>query len=80
MSDLLVQLQDKIAQYPTWMVAGVIGFVVVVIVVLLWKAMRIAIMALIVAALIAGGWFVWDRVSQPHATAPAPAPAEPKGR
>jgi hypothetical protein len=89
MSDTLVQLQDWIAQFPSWMVAGGIGFVVVVVAIVFWKAMKIAVTALIVAVVVAVGWYVWENVSGPeepepeptmspmHLTEPAPLPPAP---
>jgi hypothetical protein len=89
MSDTLVQLQDWIAQFPSWMVAGGVGFVVVVVAIVFWKAMKIAVTALIVAVVVAVGWYVWENVSgheepepEPtmapmHLTEPAPLPPPP---
>ena len=65
MNDLLVWLQEQARQYPTWAVAGAIGFAVVIFVVLLWKALRIMIVALVIAVLVAIGWYVWERFSAP---------------
>jgi hypothetical protein len=86
-SDLLVRLQEFVSQYPSWMVAGAVGFAVVIIAVLLWKAMRVVVTALIVAVLVAVGWLVWDAVSDRDKDAAGPAsqvaPAEattPQGR
>jgi len=75
MSDRLVEFQNWIAQYPSWMVAGGVGFVVVVAVILIWKAMRIAITALIIAVVVAGGWYVWEKVSSRDQATAAPASA-----
>jgi hypothetical protein len=63
MSDRLVEFQDWLAQYPSWMVAGGIGFVVVLAAIVIWKAMRVALTALIVAVVVAGAWYVWENVS-----------------
>lgn len=78
MSDWLVQVQDWLAQYPTWVVAGAIGFAVVILVVLAWKALRLVVTGLIVAALVAGAWFVWESITDRDATeaSPAVAPAD----
>lgn len=72
MSDLLVQLQEKLSQYPTWAVAGAVGFLVVVLAVLLWKAMKVVITALIIALVVAIGWFAWEHFTGDKGTA-APA-------
>ena len=84
MSDALVQIQEWIAHYPSWMVAGAIGFLVVVVGVIFWRAMKIAMTALIVAIVVAGAWFVWEKINHadktlaaPAANAPAPAAIEP---
>lgn len=77
MSDTFVQFQEWLAQYPTWMVAGGVGFAVVVLVILVWKAMRIMVTALVVAILVAIGWYVWERVSTPDADPVAPATVAP---
>jgi len=77
-SDLLVQFQDWLAQYPSWMIAGGIGFVVVVAVILIWKALRIAFIALVVAVIVAAGWYFWEKASGgAPASAPAAAPGTP---
>jgi hypothetical protein len=78
MSDRLVEFQDWLAQYPSWMVAGAIGFIVVVAAIVLWKAMRIALVALIVAVAVAGAWYVWENVSKkgPRASDPELAPTQ----
>lgn len=77
-SDWLVQIQDQLAQYPSWAVAGAIGFVVVVAVILIWKALRIALVALVVAIIVAGGWYVWENVLG-HGRESAPSHAAPTG-
>jgi len=59
------------------MVAGGIGCVVVVGVVLLWKAMRLMVTVLIVGVVIAIGWYVWERVSARNSDHPAPAATTP---
>ena len=77
-SDWLVQIQDKLAPYPSWMVAGAIGFVIVIAIIVVWKALRIALVALIVGVVIAGSWYVWENV-RGRRQAPAPTlntPAE----
>ena len=73
MSDWLVQAQDWLAQFPTWAVAGAIGFAVVILVILAWKALRLVITGLIVAVVVAGAWFVWESLSDRDAAETPPA-------
>jgi len=79
-SDWLVQIQDRFAQYPSWVIAGAIGFVVVIALILIWKAMRMALIAFIVAVAVAGAWYVWENLGhrQPRRTAPE-VPGEERG-
>ena len=63
MSDWLVSVQEWIQQYPAWMVAGVIGAVIAIVLILLFKFLRIVGIALVVGIVVAVGWFVWQHMA-----------------
>jgi uncharacterized membrane protein YhhN len=58
-SDFLVQLQEKIASYPAWLVACATGVVVALILILLAKAFRAFAVIVFIIALGVGGWLAF---------------------
>jgi hypothetical protein len=74
-SDFLVQIQEKIASYPTWLIACASGVAVALMLILIAKAFRAFAVIIFIIAVGVGGWlafrsFISEKREEPEPERP----------